>query len=81
VELLLSLGRTACASLVLLMWCLALSEPLTGAWRGIGWTLAALAGGALVYAIAAALLRAPELRSLLGMLKRPERILPPGGGG
>lgn len=81
VELLLSLGRTGGASLALLLWCLAVSEPLTGAGRGAGWTLAALAGGVVVYGGAAAVLRAPELRSLLGMLKRRGQTLPSGGGG
>ncbi len=80
-ELLLSLGRTGCASLVLLLWCLVVSEPLAGAWRGAGWTLAALAVGVVVYGGAAALLRAPELRSLLGILKPRGQTLPSGGAG
>ncbi|HEV8457004.1 MAG TPA: hypothetical protein VGR44_01795, partial [Methylomirabilota bacterium] len=69
-ELLLSLGRTACASLALLLWCMAVIEPLSGAWRGVGWTLAALGAGIVIYGAAAALLRAPELRSLRGILAR-----------
>ena len=81
VELLRSLGRTLGASLVLLLWCWLLSEPLAGAWRGPGWTLAALAGGVAVYGGAAAVLRAPELRWLLGMARRRGQTLPSGGSG
>jgi len=69
-ELLFSLGRTACASLALLLWCMAVSGPLTDGWRGVGWTLAALGAGVVVYGAAAAVLRAPELRSLRGLLAR-----------
>ncbi len=76
VELMVSLGRTLCASLVLLLWCLWLGEGLHGAWGGAAWTLAALAGGVAVYGAAAAALRAPELRSLLGMLRRGGQTLP-----
>jgi len=80
-ELLLSLGRTACASLALLLWCMAVSGPLSDGRGGVGWTLAALGAGIVVYGVAAALLRAPELRSLRGMLARRGQSLPSDGGG
>jgi putative peptidoglycan lipid II flippase len=80
-ELLLSLGRTAGASLALLLWCMAVSGPLADGRGGVGGTLAALGAGIVVYGVAAALLRAPELRSLRGMLARRGQSLPSDGGG
>jgi putative peptidoglycan lipid II flippase len=68
-----SLARTLGASAVLVLWCL---WPAAALGTGALGTLAALAGGAIVYAGAAAALRAPEMRDLLGMLGRRERTLP-----
>ena len=62
--------RTLGASAALLAWCLWLGRLLEGPLRGSWWTLLALAGGVVVYVGAAALLRAPELRALLGILRR-----------
>jgi putative peptidoglycan lipid II flippase len=69
-----SLGRTLGASSVLLVSCLVLDRGLATSWRGGWFTILALAVGALVYLAAAAALRAPELGTLYGMLRR--RTLP-----
>ncbi len=76
-----SLARTLGASSVLLLWCVWLDRWLEGARHGVGWTIVALASGVLVYAAAAAALRAPELGALLGMLRRRGPSLPFGGDG
>ena len=68
-----SLARTLGASAVLVLWCV---WPAAALGSGAGGTLAALAGGVIVYAGAAAALRAPELRDLLGMLRCRDRTLP-----
>jgi len=68
-----SLARTLGASAVLVLWCV---WPAAALGSGAGGALAALAGGVIVYAGAAAALRAPELRDLLGMLRRRDRTLP-----
>ena len=69
-----SLGRTLGASTVLAVWCVAVERFLPA---GTGATapalvrmLVALLGGVAVYGAVAAALRAPELSSLLGMLRR-----------
>lgn len=80
-ELGFSLGRTVGASSVLLVWCGWLGRALDGARHGAGWTLMALASGVLVYAAAAAALRAPELGALRGVLRRRGRSLPFDGAG
>jgi putative peptidoglycan lipid II flippase len=76
-----SLTRTLAASAVLLGWCLWIGSILSAPGTSRAWTAVALSSGVLVYAAAAAVLRAPELRSLLDMLRRPGRALPSGGGG
>ena len=68
-----SLARTLGASAGLILWCLGPAAALGG---GAAGTMAALAGGVIVYAGVAAMLRAPELRDLLGMLRRRDRTLP-----
>jgi putative peptidoglycan lipid II flippase len=80
-----SLGRTLTASAVLALWCAWMSGVLpivpapTG--RGLAGTLVALVGGVAVYMGAAAALRSPEMRSLLGMLRRGGGTLPGPGRG
>jgi putative peptidoglycan lipid II flippase len=80
-----SLARTLVASAVLALWCLAVSGLLPGLTppigRGLPWLVVALAGGMIVYALAAAALRSVELASLLGMLRRGRSTLPPTGSG
>ncbi|MGH7317703.1 MAG: murein biosynthesis integral membrane protein MurJ, partial [Candidatus Rokuibacteriota bacterium] len=71
-----SLGRTFAASAMLALWCAWMSGLLPAAPEPLGpglmRMLVALAGGVAVYVASTALMRAPELRSLLGML-RPRR--------
>jgi putative peptidoglycan lipid II flippase len=74
-----SLARTSGASAVLLVWCLAFERLVRGATHPALSTLVALASGVLVYGLAAAVLRAPELRALFGLLRRPR--LPSGEDG
>lgn len=69
-----SLARTLAASAVVALWCAwvdglipAVPEPLA---PGVPRMIVALAGGVAVYVAGAAVLRAPELRTLLGMLRR-----------
>jgi putative peptidoglycan lipid II flippase len=76
-----SLARTLAASVPLLLWCLWLQPGADGTWRSAAWTLGTLGGGVAIYAAAAALLRAPELTSLLGLLRRQAGNLPSAGGG
>jgi putative peptidoglycan lipid II flippase len=66
-ELARSLARTLAASAALAAWCVACTRFLD---TGAAATLVALAGAILVFAAAAALLRAPELRDLLTLLRR-----------
>ena len=72
-EIMRSVARTLGASAVLLGWCLwavhAFGVGATG-------TMAALAGGVIVYGAAAAAIRAPEVGELLAMLRRRPRTLP-----
>ena len=74
-----SLARTSGASAVLLAWCLAFERLVRGAPHAMLWTVIALVSGVLVYGAVAAALRAPELRALFGLLRRPR--LPSGEGG
>jgi len=76
-----SFARTLVASAALLGWCLWFGRRLDGAHAPAGWTALVLLSGVLVYAGASALLRAPELGALLGMLRRRRRSLPSRGGG
>jgi len=71
-----SLTRTFAASAALLVWCLEAARWLEGGRAGTGRTLAALVSGALVYGLAAAALRAPELTALRGLMRRRGRRLP-----
>jgi putative peptidoglycan lipid II flippase len=69
-----SLGRTVAASVVLALWC-AWAEGLLPGLPGPAVpagarVLLAVTGGLIVYVGAAAALRAPELHSLVGMLRR-----------
>jgi len=75
----LSLARSLAASLPLLGWCLWLRPDGAQAWSLAGPTLAAVAGGLALYAAAAAALRAPELWTLLGMVRRGSQSLPSDG--
>jgi len=75
-----SVGRTLASSLVLLVWCLWLDRMIEGARLGAASTALALASGVLVYAIAAAAFRAPELTALRGIVSRRGRTLPSGRG-
>jgi len=74
-----SLIRTLAATVPLWLACRALG-PVADAPSGpaAGWTGAAVIGGGLAFVAAAALLRAPELQALLGMLRRGKG-LPPSG--
>ena len=76
-----SLLRTGSAAAALLLWCLWAGARLGAGWTGAAWTAGALAVGILVYLLAAAALRAPELRALLGMLQRRGQSLPRAGSG
>ncbi len=78
-ELARSLTRTGAAAALLLLWCLWARGALAGGWHAGGWTLAALAAGLTIYALAAAALRSPELAALLGMRRRRAPSLPSGG--
>ena len=80
-ETLRSLARTCAASVVLGVWCLAVASRLGAGWEGTGRTLGALVVGAVIYVVVAAALRAPELRALLGMLRRGRQTLPGAGSG
>ena len=68
-----SLARTLAASAPMLAWCLWSAGALGGTGAG---AVVALAVGAAAYVAAAALLRAPELRDLLQMLRRRRGALP-----
>jgi putative peptidoglycan lipid II flippase len=75
-----SLARTAGASTALLVWCVGFDRWLGGAPHPAIVTLLVLASGVLVFGLSAAALRAPELKALLGLLRREPR-LPSGGSG
>ena len=77
-EILVSLVRTCLASAALWIWCALVGSRLGAGWAGALHTLGALVVGALVYAAAAAVVRAPELRALVGMLRRRHSL--PGAG-
>jgi putative peptidoglycan lipid II flippase len=76
-----SLLRTGGASAVLLFWCVWAGARLGAGWAGASWTAGALVAGMLVYMGAAAVLRAPELSALFGMLRRRGQSLPGAGSG
>lgn len=76
-----SLARTALASTVLLAWCLWAGARLGAGMADAAWTIGALAAGVIVYGCAAAVLGAPELPALLGMLRRRGQTLPGAGSG
>ena len=80
-ETLRSLARTCAASVALGLWCLAVASRLGAGWEGTVRTLGALVAGAVIYVVVAAALRAPELRALLGMLRRGRQTLPGAGSG
>jgi putative peptidoglycan lipid II flippase len=76
-----SILRTLAASAVLGVWCVWLGRVLGESRQSAGWTILALASGVLVYAAAAAMVRAPELGALLGLVRRRGQTLPSGRGG
>ena len=78
-----SAARALAASVPLAAWCLWLRPDAAHPWGLAGATLGAVAGGAVLYAATAAALRAPELRALLGVLRRRRGggSLPFDGGG
>lgn len=65
-----SLSRTLAASAALALWCAWVDGALVVALPGVSRMIVALAGGVAVYVATTAALRAPELRTLLGMLRR-----------
>lgn len=71
-----SLARVLVATVPVLVWCLWVRPDAMGSWVAAGRTLAAVAGGLVLYAGAAAALRAPELIALLGIIRRRGRTLP-----
>jgi len=77
-ETLVSLARTCLASAALWIWCWLVRGRLGTGWEGALYTVGALVAGALVYVAAAAVVRAPELRALVGMLRRRHSL--PGAG-
>lgn len=76
-----SLLRTGGASAALYLWCLWAAARLGAGWAGAAWTAGALGAGLLVYLLAAAALRAPEVAALFGMLRRRGQTLPGPGSG
>jgi len=79
-ETLVSLARTCLASAALWIWCWIVRGRLGAGWEGALYTGGALVAGALVYVAAAAVVHAPELRALLGMV-RGRHTLPGAGSG
>ena len=79
-ETLASLARTSLASAALWIWCWVMRGRLGAGWEGALYTMGALVAGALVYVLAAAVVRAPELRALVGMV-RGRHSLPGAGSG
>src|SRR5262247_328854 len=79
-ETLASLARTSLASAALWIWCWVMRGRLGAGWEGALYTMGALVAGALVYVAAAAVVRAPELRALVGMV-RGRHSLPGAGSG
>jgi putative peptidoglycan lipid II flippase len=75
-----SLLRTGGASAVLLLWCVWAGSRLGGGVAGAAWTVGALGVGMLVYLGASAVLRAPELSALVGLLRRRRGQSLPGAG-
>ena len=73
-----TLLRTGAAAVPLWLACRALEPAADASATAAIWTGAAVIGGGLAFLAAAALLRAPELHALLGMLRRG-RGLPPTG--
>ncbi|HTY76463.1 MAG TPA: murein biosynthesis integral membrane protein MurJ [Candidatus Bathyarchaeia archaeon] len=80
-ETLRSLARTAAGSAALALWCVAVAGRLGTGWRGMMWTSGAVVVAVAVYVGVAALLRAPELGALYGMLRPPRQSLPGAGSG
>jgi putative peptidoglycan lipid II flippase len=76
-----SLLRTGGASAALLLWCVWAGARLGVGWAGAAWTAGAVAAGMIVYLLAAAALRLPELGALFGMLRRRGQTLPGAGSG
>ena len=75
-----SLLRTGGASAVLLLWCVWAGARLGGGVAGAAWTVGAVGVGMLVYLGASAVLRAPELSALIGLLRRRRGQSLPGAG-
>jgi putative peptidoglycan lipid II flippase len=75
-----SLLRTGGASAVLLLWCVWAGARLGGGVAGAAWTVGAVGVGMLVYLGASAVLRAPELNALVGLLRRRRGQSLPGAG-
>ena len=77
-----SLARTLVASAAVGAACAWARPVLDGAvgWPAAALTLAAVAGGAVVYVAVTAALRAPELADLLALRRRAPRALPDSGG-
>jgi len=73
-----SLLRTSAAAVPLWLACRALGPAADASATAAIWTGAAVIGGGLAFLAAAALLRAPELHALLGMLRRSRGLPPPG---
>jgi len=65
-----AVGRTALATVPLWLVARALAPAWDGSVHAVMLTVAAIVAGALAFAVSAALLRAPELTALLGMLRR-----------
>src|SRR4029450_10487625 len=65
-----AVGRAAIATMPLWLVARALAPVWDGTAVAVALTVAAIVGGTLAFAVAAALLRAPELTALLGMLRR-----------
>lgn len=80
-ETLASLARTGVSSAALALWCVLVAGRLGTGWQGVMWMAGTLVIAVAVYVAVAALLRASELRALLGMLRRPRQSLPGAGSG
>ena len=76
-----SLARTGVSSAAMALWCVLVVGHLGTGWPGMLRMAGALVIAVAVYVGVAALLRAPELRALLGMLRRPRQSLPGAGSG
>jgi putative peptidoglycan lipid II flippase len=65
-----AVGRTAVATVALWLVARVLAPAWDGTVHAVALTIAAIVGGALAFGVGAALLRAPELTALLGILRR-----------